>query len=191
MRKLRIQFYILCNLLSRRVRWAAGTWPTGQDWGFALGLMVAFALVMVPLTMALPPFAWSSLDQPWTAQVAIGVRTFFVPALLEEGFWRVLLLPHRSEPLTPAHRWRQGGVVLGLFVLFHPLNSLTFYPLSLAVFGTPLFLLGATLLGLICTLAYWRSGSWWLTAMMHWLVVTVWLLGFGGYDQLHASSSTL
>jgi len=185
-RKLRIQFYILCNLLSRRVRLAAGTWPTGQDWRFALGLVVAFALVMIPLAGVLPPFAPDRVDRPWTTQVSIGVRALFVPALLEEGFWRVLLLPHRSEPLTPAHRWQQGGLVLALFVLSHPLNSLTFYPAALVVFGTPLFLLGATLLGLICTLAYWRSGSWWLAAAMHWLVVTVWLLGFGGYDQLHA-----
>jgi predicted Abi (CAAX) family protease len=45
-------------------------------------------------------------------------------------------------------------------------------------------LFSALLLGLICTIAYWQSGSWWVPVAMHWLVVFVWLMFFGGYGQL-------
>jgi predicted Abi (CAAX) family protease len=33
-------------------------------------------------------------------------------------------------------------------------------------------------------MAYWASGSGWVPVAMHWLVVFVWLMFLGGYDQL-------
>jgi len=120
----------------------------------------------------------------WADGLRLAVRVLVVPALLEEGFWRVMLLPHPTEIMSDRKRWRLGLPMLGLFVVMHPLNAMTFYPMAFATFTNPVFLLSAALLGLACTIAYWRSGSWWVVAAMHWLVVTVWLLFLGGYSAL-------
>ncbi|NJL45630.1 MAG: CPBP family intramembrane metalloprotease [Leptolyngbyaceae cyanobacterium SM2_3_12] len=62
---------------------------------------------------------------------------------------------------------------------------MTIYPAAFFTFINPVFLLSATLLGFICTLAYWRSGSGWVPIIMHWVIVWVWLMFLGGYDRLH------
>ncbi|NJL48948.1 MAG: CPBP family intramembrane metalloprotease [Leptolyngbyaceae cyanobacterium SM2_5_2] len=83
-----------------------------------------------------------------------------------------------------SQRWRIGLPILVLFVLMHVVSSLTVYPDGFPTFTTPLFLLSALLLGFICTMAYWQSGSWWVPVVMHWLVVFVWLMFLDGYGQL-------
>lgn len=151
----------------------------------ALGLVIGFAAIMLPLARTNAQFSWHRAELSWWLQLGIALKAFLVPAFVEEGIWRVLLLPHRTEPLSPRQWWIAGLPVLALFVLAHPLNSLTFYPAAAPVFNQPLFWLGSTLLGLICMATYWRSGSWWVPTVIHWLVVVIWLLGFGGYDRLH------
>ena len=181
---LRLRAYIALRLTLHRLRQAATTWPQPHDWLLAAGLTVALGLVTVPLGVLSHFLSPGLADVTWADGLRLAVRVLVVPALLEEGFWRVMLLPHPTEIMSDRKRWRLGLPMLGLFVVMHPLNAMTFYPMAFATFTNPVFLLSAALLGLACTIAYWRSGSWWVVAAMHWLVVTVWLLFLGGYSAL-------
>lgn len=149
----------------------------------AAGLLLAFAGLIVPLGL------WShwltpTVALPWPQGFGLALRVLMIPALTEEGFWRVLMLPHRTERLAPRKRWLIGLAMLLMFVAMHVLSSLTLYPQGFPTFVTPLFLLAATLLGFICTLSYWVSGSGWMPVVIHWLVVFVWLMFLGGYGRL-------
>lgn len=146
---------------------------------------MALGLVTVPLGLHSHFLSPGIADVTWADGLRLAARVLLVPALLEEGFWRVLMLPHPTEIISDRKRWYLGLPMLGLFVVMHPLNAMTLYPTALATFTNPVFLLSATLLGLACTIAYWKSGSWWVVTAMHWLVVTVWLLCLGGYSALH------
>lgn len=181
---LRLRAYIALRLTLHRLRQAATTQPHPRHWLLAAGLTAALGLVIVPLGLRSHFLSPTLADITWGNRLLLAARVLLVPALLEEGFWRVLLLPHPTEIMSDRKRWRMGLPVLGLFVVIHPLNAMTLYPLAFDTFTDPIFLLAAALLGLVCTIAYWQSGSWWVVAAMHWLVVLVWLLFLGGYSAL-------
>ncbi|MGG6241068.1 CPBP family glutamic-type intramembrane protease [Nodosilinea sp. AN01ver1] len=181
---LRLRAYIALKLTLHRLRQAATTWPQPQDWLLAVGLTLALGAVMVPVGLGSDFLSPVIADVGWAGGLRLAARVLVVPALLEEGFWRVLMLPHPSEIISDRKRWRLGLPMLGLFVVMHPLNAMTLYPIAFATFTNPVFLLAAALLGLICTIVYWKSGSLWVVTAMHWLVVTVWLLFLGGYQAL-------
>ena len=113
------------------------------------------------------------------------VMALVAPSLLEELCFRVMLIPHKTEPVENGKRILLSMLSLFLYVIFHPLNSITFYPDSFDTFTDPLFLILVFFVGAICTIAYTRSGSLWLPLVCHWIVVLTWLLLFGGYDLLH------
>lgn len=179
----RLRFYIALRVSLHRLEMAVKTRPRRSDWATAAWLLAGFTGIILPLGLW---NHWLTPERalPWPQGLGLAARVLVIPALTEEGFWRVLMLPHKTEILTPRKRWLVGVPMLGLFVLMHVLSSLTLYPQGFPTFVTPLFLLSATLLGLICTLAYWVSGSGWVPVAMHWLVVFVWLMFLGGYDQL-------
>jgi predicted Abi (CAAX) family protease len=79
-------------------------------------------------------------------------------------------------------------VGLGLFVLYHPLNALTFYKAGNPTFFDRRFLTLAAFLGVTCTITYWLTCSVLLIAMIHWLVVWIWLRNMGGWQRISASS---
>jgi len=72
-----------------------------------------------------------------------------------------------------------------MFVVYHPLNALSFFSQGLETFFNSAFLLLATLLGITCSIAYLQSGSLWTPVVIHWLAVVVWLLFLGGYRKLY------
>jgi predicted Abi (CAAX) family protease len=77
-----------------------------------------------------------------------------------------------------------GSISLIAYIVYHPLNALTFYRAGFPTFFNPIFLFSMTLLGVICTISYFKSGSLWLSAIIHWLVVVGWLIFFDGYRML-------
>ncbi|MEB3288679.1 MAG: CPBP family glutamic-type intramembrane protease [Leptolyngbya sp.] len=183
MNVLRLRLYIALCVGLHRLKMAGKTCPRWSDWGLAVGLLAGFSALIIPLGLWQH---WLTLGValPWPQAMGLALRVLVIPALTEESFWRVLMLPHKTERLTPPRRWRVGVLMLSLFVLAHVISSLTIYPQGFPTFVTPLFLLSTTLLGLICTLTYWVSGSGWVPVAIHWLVVFVWLMFLGGYDQL-------
>lgn len=183
MNALRLRFYIAFRVSGHRLWMAVRTRPRWSDWGLAAGLLIAFGALILPLGL------WNhwlipEVALPWDQSWRLAARVLVIPALTEEGFWRVLMLPHRTEIMAPKQRWWLGLAMLGLFVIMHVMSSLTLYPQGFPTFVTPMFLLSAAALGLICTLAYWGSGSGWVPVAMHWLVVFVWLMFLGGYGRL-------
>jgi predicted Abi (CAAX) family protease len=185
-KSLRLRLYVSFRLLRHRLVEAALTRPTGQDWILAGQLLGLFALVTLPLAVVSGLVKLSPANVPWPTGFMVAARVLIFPAIVEEGFWRVLLLPHKTERMGDRKRWLLGLPILGLFVLMHPLNGMTLYPEAFSTFTNPVFLLSTTLLGLICMIAYWQSGSWWVPTAIHWLVVVLWLLVFGGYEKLHS-----
>ncbi len=145
------------------------TWPAARDWLETLVIITIFS------TIALAVGLTSGLLQPGTAPTAalpLLLRTFAVPALLEELLFRVLPPPR----LCPAS--------LVVYVLFHPLNALLFWPEARDVFYDPAFLVLTALLGGGCALLYRRTRSLWPPVALHWFVVAGWLLFLGGEDAL-------
>lgn len=186
MKYLRLRFYISIRLLRHRLAEAVSTRPTLQDWWFATQLLVLFGVIVIPLGLldnliTLPP-----PNLPGRVRLFVLLRALVFPAIVEEGFWRVLLLPHKTERMGVGKRWLLGLPILAMFVLMHPFTSMTLYHQAFATFTNPVFLFSTTLLGLICMVAYWRSGSLWVPATIHWIVVVIWLLVFGGYAKLHS-----
>ncbi|MEP0754232.1 CPBP family glutamic-type intramembrane protease [Trichocoleus sp. Lan] len=172
------------GIVSRLIT-AASTTPDAKAWLYSAALVLIYTLISLPIGFK---FGFLKLDVETSWEMIIGVmaRCLLSPAISEELFFRILLLPHPTEKATPTTLWLWGGISLAMFIIYHPLNAVTFYPDGLRTFFNPVFLFLAALLGVICTLAYFQSGSLWMPVAIHWLIVVVWLLLLGGYKTLNS-----
>lgn len=115
------------------------------------------------------------------------IRLFFLPALVEETIFRVMLLPHPNEGV-PGPRWLLWAIIsLVLFMLYHLLLSRTVYKRARSTFADHRFLTLMGWLGLLLTGVYWITGSLWTITIIHWLVVVAWLFVLGGRQRLGQS----
>jgi predicted Abi (CAAX) family protease len=161
------------------------TIPSLADWltaGALLGWWAISTRFLSKTTRYFSPLRVAQTDgstamaMPWWRSPLTVLRLLFIPALLSEYLFRVLLLPY-PKPWIPEWSWWAWAVVaLGLQVLLVWLPSGQFcYPQwasrarSRAV--------GALLLGIACTIAYRYTGSLWTITVMHWLAVSVGWLG--------------
>ncbi len=183
------------------------TFPDGQAWVIVVILIMIYGLIALPIglrngflqldqklltidnSQLFPLFSKTDLNgvnvkTSWHPVLKIMITTLFTPAILEEIFFRVLLLPHPSENPSLISLYAWSTVSLVIFVIYHPLNAITFYPAARKTFLKPIFLFLATLLGIICTIAYLQSGSMWTAVVIHWLFVVIWLIGLGGKSRL-------
>lgn len=115
--------------------------------------------------------------------LAFAGAAFFVPVLLEELVFRVLLLPRREERLPRWRKWSWSALALGAFVAWYPLSAKYLFPIAQSVFQQPSFLILITLLGLGATVLYRRTGSVWTAVTFHWLTILGWKL-LGGLHWL-------
>lgn len=122
--------------------------------------------------------------QPIATVVRVTITCLFAPAILEELFFRVLLLPYPFETSFKSYLLR-SALSLFLFIVYHPLNASTFFPQGRKVFFDRIFLVLAASLGIVCTITYWQTGSIWLPVLIHWITVAVWLSCLGGSDKLN------
>ncbi|MEM8640245.1 MAG: CPBP family glutamic-type intramembrane protease [Cyanobacteria bacterium P01_G01_bin.54] len=164
--------------------------PTVQDWRQTVMVLGAYGAIALPLALHYDLFNWS----PWPANQFLSwaglnliLGKFLLPALAEELLFRVLLLPHPSETVRRRTMLFWLGVSWVLYIASHPLNALTVFPRGNPTFLSPVFLSLAGLLGLACSVLYRQTGSLWAIALVHWLVVVVWL-GFGGGEALLVGS---
>ncbi len=157
--------------------------PTPSEWGATLLILVGYGAIALPIGFwqrFLKVRIWPAT--PWQ-YVLLAVRLFLMPALLEEFVFRVLLLPS-TRLASPV--WLGWAVLsLMLFIVYHPLNAKTVYKAGSPTFFNPVFLVLTGLLGCACTIAYFWIGSLLAIALLHWVVVTVWLTGLGGMAKLH------
>lgn len=174
------------RLIGDRLFTAISTLPRAEVWLQTLGLLVLFTLVALPLGFRLGFLKIDILQASWQTIFAIIVTSLITPAITEELFFRVLFLPQPTENVSLVMVLLWLGISLAMFVAYHPLNALSFFPQGLKVFFDTAFLVLATLLGIFCSIAYIQSGSLWTAVVIHWLAVVVWLLFLGGYRKLYA-----
>jgi predicted Abi (CAAX) family protease len=110
--------------------------------------------------------------------------TFVFPSLLEEAFFRGLLIPNDAIQHGAGRILFYLAVSTLLFVLWHPLNALTINPGAVPFFLKPAFLLITALLGLTCGVSYILSHSLWIPVIIHWLTVLVWVFLLGGRNKI-------
>ena len=144
-----------------------------------LGTVVALAglygLLAIPLGLAS-----GLLRPPWRrlttrAWLQLAASLLLMPALMEEGIFRVLLLPRPLSALDLKAQLAWAGLSVGLFVLYHPVAGRLWYPPGRPLFEQGRFLLPCSLLGAICVIAYGWSGSLWAPVLIHWFTVLIWL----------------
>jgi len=156
----------------------------GRDWLVFVAIFGVYGAIALPIGFSSGLLRLAPM--PTSLRLVRGmVQLFFLPSLLEEIIFRVLLLPHPTEVLLPMTWLGWATLSLALFVLCHPLNALTLYPAGRPTFFQWPFLLLAGLLGVACTLAYGLTGSLWLVTLLHWLVVVLWLFYLGGQSLLY------
>lgn len=171
------------SVLLYRVQMAVSTIPEGKAGAIALLLLCCYAVVALPIGFQSGFLQGHRCDDHIIPKVLF--TALWTPAITEELLFRVLLFPHPSESANLGIQLLWGILSLILFILYHPLNALTFYPAGLRTFFHPVFLTLAALLGLICTLSYAQSGSLWPPVFIHWVIVVLWLLVFGGYQRVN------
>ena len=111
--------------------------------------------------------------------------TLIFPSMAEEIFFRVLPLPHPPSQGTSIYTGLAVCISLALFVLYHPFNAAIFMKSARPTFYSFSFLSLALLLGIVCTVAYLKSGSIYPPTFLHWVIVVFWLFCFGGYRRLY------
>lgn len=178
------------SLLLRRSLIAGFTLPNLQGWLWLSIILVVYGAIALPLGLKTGFLHWSLPHQPLPAPLKAIALLFLAPALLEEWLFRVLLLPAAVEGVTVSTWIGWATLSLLLFIVYHPLNALTFYPRGKPTFFHPVFLTLTGLLGIACTVAYGLTGSLWSITLMHGLVVIVWLFVLGGNQQLGQKPAT-
>ena len=108
------------------------------------------------------------LSDAWLQFAIIALVAALAPALTEEVIFRVSL-----PQLFGGHPWAEG-LALGLFVLWHPMQTWLGLPTGQALFLQPTFLAIVLLLGLSCLFAWKRTKSIWPAITIHWVTVLVW-----------------
>lgn len=112
------------------------------------------------------------------------VTLFIFPSLLEEAFFRGVLIPRNTIERGAARSILAIGWSTLLFVLWHPLNAVTINPSAPAIFFDPVFLSIAAVLGIACGYGYIVSKSLWVPVLIHWTTVVVWVFFLGGRNLL-------
>jgi predicted Abi (CAAX) family protease len=155
--------------------------PKQQDWGWAIVLLTIYGLVYLPIGLLSGFLKFDPQLSAWTI-VQVMIAAFFMPGLNEELMFRVLPIPHPQESVSVNTRWLGVGISWISFLLYHLL------PWTPLFFRDRIFLLGAGLVGIICTIAYLKTGSLWIPVFIHWQIVVVWLLLLGGLARFSGNS---
>jgi predicted Abi (CAAX) family protease len=154
--------------------------------GLALGALLLGAYAAAALTLGrgtgFLPAQRARVRPLGLARQAIVL--LLTPALVEETLFRAALLPHPLEGLNGWDSLAWGALSVGLFVAWHPLAGRLWYRQGRRLFDDGRFLLLASLLGVVCVIAYQATGSIWPPVLIHWLVVLIWLELLGGRSRL-------
>jgi predicted Abi (CAAX) family protease len=163
------------NSAGRRLHAALTTWPGARGWeAVARELLWGLpALALLAFATALAHFDPMAFGTRW---LGFFFGLMLVPALGEELLFRALLIPRPDRPFP---LW-QAVFSVAAFVLWHPLQALTFGPPWSALFLEPRFLLLVAVLGALLVRLYRATGSIWPCVAVHWIVVAAWKLAFGG-----------
>lgn len=127
-------------------------------------------------------FSVKVIDYPMSILLLFSL--FIFPSLLEEVFFRGVLIPNNAVDHGAKRIVTYIVVSTVAFVLWHPLNALTINRAAATIFLNPSFLLIVAALGLTCSISYVASRSLWTPIIIHWLTVVVWVVFLGGRNKL-------
>ena len=127
-------------------------------------------------------FSLGVIDYPMS--IILPFSLFIFPSLLEEAFFRGVLIPNNAVTQSKSRIVAYIAVSTAAFVLWHPANALTINTPAAALFLNPAFLLIVALLGITCSVSYVLSRSLWTPIIIHWLTVVVWVIFLGGRNKL-------
>ena len=105
---------------------------------------------------------------------------FIFPSLLEELFFRGLLIPRTISDSGRAAVWRSILLSTLAFVAGQPVNPLLCKHSAIPLIVNPWFLVITAALGLTCGYGYVVSRSIWVPVIIHWMTVCAWVLLLGG-----------
>ncbi|NMT62679.1 CPBP family glutamic-type intramembrane protease [Marinobacter orientalis] len=105
---------------------------------------------------------------------------FVFPSLLEEAFFRGILIPRNTLKAGAARATGAVAISTVAFVAWHPINALAFNHTAIPLFLNPWFLVIVCALGITCGYSYVVSRSIWVPVIIHWVAVAVWVLFLGG-----------
>ncbi|HEY42381.1 MAG TPA: CPBP family intramembrane metalloprotease [Anaerolineae bacterium] len=181
------------GLISERLRGlilAFTTTPSTEIWLCCFGIFLLLIVIITPIGLRSGFLRIERMVGSRWRLVVVALMLAIRPALLEEFLFRALLLPHPAQgyPLRLTLLWAVVGLVI--FTLWHPINGLFIRKIARSLFTDPLFLTFAGLLGIACTAAYLISGSIWPPMLIHWAVVTPWILFFGGGNTLYSRADS-
>jgi len=165
----------ILSLSLRRIFASMILLPNLKDWGMTILLLLGYGAIAIPIGLKSNFLLWKPTEQKPIKIIKTLGFLFICPALLEELFFRVILLPNPNEITSQVMTLAWVIFSLTLFILYHPLNALTLYKVANPTFFQPVFLGLVALLGLTCAIAYDLTGSLWTIAFIHWVVVSTWL----------------
>lgn len=162
------------TLLAQRLVGALRTWPDIGLWRrtFYEAFWSAPLILLIAWMGGLASYAPTD---DWRGALPIAATLFVFPALGEEILFRALLIPR--APKRP-QLWIAISTIV--FILWHPLQVVTFGPSWSALFLDPWFLACAAIMGLALGRIYVATQSVWPCVLFHWAVVASWKLLFGG-----------
>ena len=173
---------IISILLNRIL--ASAFIPTLHDWLIAALAILAFTTIALGLGLSTGFLRFQIWQAKPIEYSLLALRCVITPAITEELFFRILFIPHPTEAVNWQIWSLWAALSLLIFILYHPLNAKTLYKDGYPTFFQPTFLTLATLLGITCTITYALTGSLWIIIFIHWLVVVLWLVVFGGMHKL-------
>ena len=178
---------VIKDLISERLQGlilAFTTFPGIEAWLWSAGILLLLVIIVLPIGLRTGFVRVEPMKGGRGSFVLLALLLAIHPSLLEELIFRVLFIPHPAHgyPFWRTFLW--AGVGLFIFILSHPINGLFIRRSARPLFTDPLFLTFAGLLGIACTAAYLISGSIWPPMIIHWAVVTPWILLFGGGNAL-------
>ncbi len=173
------------KLGKRRLKTALST-PFSSANLLQLGLsLIGLAILLLFIGFKSGFLKVNVLEKSWEEIVKIVAFSLIMPGLSEEILFRILFLPHPTEKPSIKKQIIWGVITLTAFIIYHPLQGLTWNPAGREVFMEPIFLILAALLGVMCTIAYYWVGSLWLPVVVHWVAVSIWLVLLGGFSKFN------
>jgi predicted Abi (CAAX) family protease len=127
-------------------------------------------------------FSVRVIDYPMSLLAAVSL--FIFPSLLEEVFFRGVIIPNNAANHGTRRIIIYVVVSTTAFVLWHPFNALTINRTAASLFLNLNFLMIAGALGITCSISYIASRSLWTPILIHWLTVVVWVVFLGGRNML-------
>ncbi len=171
------------NFLYRRgqdLKLGLVTKPSKADIIFSITVALIYAAIALPVGLLTGFLKIRVLEMSTFSMVILPFSLLVMPSLLEELFFRALMLPHKTRKHTAQKKLFFSLFSIFAFIAWHPINAITINAAAYPIFTDPIFLILAALMACACTITYVKSGSIWIPVFIHWITVLIWVFFLGG-----------